>query len=136
MSQKIVKFRASMSGALMVMKQGAGITENQLEKIKELEYERDNLVNYAGNKVKFEGTTKPALLEELIAKRDSPPELSDTAKVFIRQVWLKNKKGVVLDVKSNIFISVFKTLSIFILSPEKVVSTGFIPKFLNWFIWH
>lgn len=101
MSQAIVKFRASMAGALMVTEQGGGITDNQLKEIEELEYERDNLINYAGNKVKFEGTTKPKKLAELIAKRDAPLQLSKTAKAFIRQVWLKNQKGVVLDVKSK-----------------------------------
>lgn len=96
-----VLFRASGSGALIVKKQGAGITENQLAEIDDLIYERSYLVNRAGNKVKFEGTTKPAKLAELIAKRDAPPELSDTAKAFVRQVWLQNEKGVVKDIKSK-----------------------------------
>jgi hypothetical protein len=48
-------------------------------------------INYGGNKVKFAGTKKPEELAELIAKRDAPPELSDTAKAFVRKIWLQVK---------------------------------------------
>jgi hypothetical protein len=96
-----VLFRASGSGALMVKKQGSGITENQLQEIDDLIYERSYLVNKSGNKVKFDGTTKPAKLAELIAKRDAPIELSDTAKAFVRQVWLQKEKGIVEEIKSK-----------------------------------
>jgi|SRR6478736_3689043 len=96
-----VLFRASGSGALVVKKQGAGITENQLERITELENERDFGVNINGNKVKWVGTKKPDELAELIAKRDAPPELSETAKAFVRKVWLKNEKQIVKEIKSK-----------------------------------
>jgi hypothetical protein len=36
---------------------------------------------------------KIAELEGLETKRDAPPELSDTAKAFVRKVWLQNEKG-------------------------------------------
>lgn len=96
-----VLFRASGAGALMVQKQGSGITENQLNQIEELLSEKLNGKNAAGNNVKWEGTKKPETLAELIKKRDAPPELSDTAKAFIRKIWLKKKKRFSKDIKSK-----------------------------------
>jgi hypothetical protein len=95
-----ILFRASGSGALMTNKQGAVITETQLKRIDELLYEKLNGVNAAGNKVKWTDN-KIAELEGLIAKRDAPPELSDTAKAFVRKVWLQMQKGVYIDIKSK-----------------------------------
>ncbi len=100
MTEEIL-WRASGSGALMTNKSGSVITETQLKKIDELLSEKLNGVNAAGNKVKFEGTKKPEELADLIAKRDALPELSDTAKAFVRKVWLQIKKGVYLDIKSK-----------------------------------
>lgn len=96
-----VLFRASGSGALMTNKQGAVFTDVQKARIAELLQEKLTGLNANGNKVKFEGTKKPEELAELIAKRDAPPELSDTAKAFVRKVWLKNEKGIVKDIKSK-----------------------------------
>lgn len=101
MTGEEILFRASGSGALMTNKQGAGITESQLARIDELLKEKLHGVNANGNKVKWEGTKKPEELAELITKRDAPPELSDTAKAFVRKVWLKNEKGIVKDIKSK-----------------------------------
>jgi hypothetical protein len=95
-----ILFRASGSGALMTNKQGAVITENQLNRIDELLYEKLNGVNTAGNKVKWTDN-KITELDGLIAKRDAPPELSDTAKAFVRKVWLQMQKGVYIDIKSK-----------------------------------
>ena len=100
MTEEIL-FRASGSGALMTNKQGATFTEVQKARIAELLQEKLTGLNVNGNKVKFEGTKKPEELAELIAKRDAPPELSDTAKAFVRKVWLKNEKGIVKDIKSK-----------------------------------
>ena len=96
-----VLFRASGSGALMTNPQGVGITAVQLAKIDELLKEKLTGVNANGNKVKWEGTKKPDELAELIAKRDAPPQLSATAKAFVRKVWLQNKKGFIKDIKSK-----------------------------------
>jgi len=96
-----VLFRASGSGALITNKQGIGITASQLEEINELLQEKLSGINKNGNKIKWEGTKKPGDLAALIAKRDAPPELSDTAKAFVRKVWLKNEKGIVKDIKSK-----------------------------------
>jgi hypothetical protein len=100
MTEEIL-FRASGSGALQTQKQGGGITPAQLERIKELLLEKIHGVNAAGNKVKWEGTKKPGELFDLIVKRDAPPELSDTAKAFVRKVWLQREKGVYIDIKSK-----------------------------------
>ena len=96
-----ILFRASGSGALMTNKQGAVITDGQLERIKELESERNFGVNANGNKVKWEGTKKPEELSDLISKRDAPPELSDTAKSFVRKIWLQKEKGIYKEIKSK-----------------------------------
>jgi len=96
-----VLFRASGAGALMTNKQGTVFTETQRARISELLQEKLTGVNANGNKVKFEGTKKPEELAELIAKRDAPPELSDTAKAFVRKIWLQIKKGVYIDIKSK-----------------------------------
>jgi hypothetical protein len=60
-------------------------------------------INYGGNKVKFAGTKKPEELAELIAKRDAPPELSDTAKAFVEKL-VTGAKGVYIDIKSKYLI--------------------------------
>lgn len=101
MEAEKVLFNASSAGALLTEKQGARFTDNQLARIKELENERDFGININGNKVKFEGTKKPEELAELIAKRDAPPELSDTAKALVRKVWLRNEKGIYDTIKSK-----------------------------------
>lgn len=93
MEKSNLLFRASGVGALAVQKQGAGITEIQLNKIVELEE-------------KFKGgkpLTGPqeAELERLKIKRDAPPELSDTAKAFIRELWLWREKGIRYEITSK-----------------------------------
>jgi hypothetical protein len=49
------------------------------------------------------GTKKPEELE-LIAKRDAPPELSDTAKAFVRKFGYRCKRSVYIDIKSKYLI--------------------------------
>lgn len=96
-----VLFRASGAGALLTNKQGTVFTDVQKARVAELLQEKLTGLNANGNKVKWEGTKKPEELSELIAKRDAPPELSDTAKAFVRKIWLLNKKGVRIDIKSK-----------------------------------
>lgn len=96
-----VLFRASGAGALLTNKQGTVFTEVQKARVAELLQEKLTGLNTNGNKVKWEGTKKPEELAELIAKRDAPPELSDTAKAFVRKIWLQNEKGVRIDIKSK-----------------------------------
>ena len=101
MEAEKVLFNASSAGALLTEKQGAKITVAQLQRISELEKERDTGLNANGNKVKFDGTKKPEELAELIAKRDAPPELSDTAKTLVKRMWLKYEKGIYTNLKNK-----------------------------------
>lgn len=96
-----VLFRASGAGALLTNKQGTVFTDAQKARVAELLQEKLTGLNANGNKVKWEGTKKPDELAELIAKRDAPPQLSDTAKAFVRKIWLLNEKGVRIDIKSK-----------------------------------
>lgn len=87
--QEEIYFRASGIGALMVEGKGSSITEKQLELLNDLT-------------AKDKRTTKQnAELERLIAKRDAPPELSETAKSFIKKMWLKNEKGFYKELNSR-----------------------------------
>jgi hypothetical protein len=92
MTNKTILFRASSIGNLMVDGRGVGITENQLKEIEELKNERETGLNVNGNKVKWT-EVKNKKLSDLIAKRDAPPELSDTAKSEVEKIWLLMEKG-------------------------------------------
>ncbi len=85
MSQ-VVYFRASSFGNLMTESRGTSITEKQLETLNEFE---DRIRN--GGKPLTEKQKEFYL--DLKAKRDAPPQLSDTAKSEIEKVWLLNEKG-------------------------------------------
>lgn len=114
---------ASSAYVLMMNKQGTGITEKQLQKIQDLQNkkneflqltdkESDDLLNLSEkneltktekarlDKIKKKGRTLKKLtakeqeeLERLIAKRDAPFELSETAKKYIRKLWLYHELG-------------------------------------------
>jgi hypothetical protein len=101
MEAKKILFNASSAGSLMTEKKGTEFTEVNKLRVEELISERDTGINKNGNKVKWEGTLKPSELEELITKRDATPELSDTAKNYIKRVWLKYEKGIVKSIKSK-----------------------------------
>ena len=77
MSQ-VVYFRASSFGNLMTESRGASITEKQLETLNEFE---DRIRN--GGKPLTEKQKEFYL--DLKAKRDAPPQLSDTAKSEIEK---------------------------------------------------
>jgi hypothetical protein len=78
--------RASGIGALLTESRGASITENQLATLNDFEQRIRE-----GAKPLTEPQRKTYL--ELKAKRDAPPQLSDTAKSFLESTWLMNKKG-------------------------------------------
>jgi hypothetical protein len=80
------KFRPSTLGRLMVDGKGSVITENQLKTIKELEAKKID-----GKRLLTE--KQNAYLIELIAKRDAPPELSETAKDFLREIYIEEAFG-------------------------------------------
>ena len=83
---KQVYFRASSFGNLMTESRGASITEKQLETLNEFEERIRNGVKPLTEKQK-------EFYLDLKAKRDAPPQLSDTAKSEIEKVWLLNEKG-------------------------------------------
>lgn len=98
--EKQILFRANSFGNLMTESKGNSITENQLKEIDDLTYEMENGINSNGNKVKWT-ETKASKLQELINKRDAPPELSQTAKSEIEKIWLANEKGYVEDLNNK-----------------------------------
>lgn len=92
MAQETILFRASSFGNLMTEGKGSQFTPENAERISELEYERDNLLNKNGNKIKWT-PNKQEELDKLIDKRDAPPQLSETAKSEVEKIWLLSKKG-------------------------------------------
>ena len=91
-TRKKIYLRCSSLGNLFVEGRGAVFTENDANRISELEFERDNLVNRNGRKVSWTDN-KQEELDKLIAKRDAKPELSQTAKSEVEKLWLMNEKG-------------------------------------------
>lgn len=86
-------FRASGVGALCTKNQKVGLTEKQI-------------ITFDGFIAKTkEGKdltpTQAKEYERLKALKDAPPELSDTAKTFMRELWLWHKKGIYTEIKSK-----------------------------------
>ena len=71
------KFRPSCLGRLMINARGSGITDKQLE-----------LLNQLANKEK-RTEKQQELLDSLIEKRDAPPELSETTKAFLKEIYIE-----------------------------------------------
>lgn len=90
--RKKIYLRCSSLGNLFVEGKGVEFTEKDDDRISELEFERDKLVNRKGNKATWTDNKKEEL-EKLIAKRDAKPELSKTAKSEVEKLWLMNEKG-------------------------------------------
>ena len=91
---KEIFFRASGIGALMVEGRGTVITENQLATLNDFE---DRI---RGNGKPLTEKQTEAYMD-LKAKRDAPPQLSDTAKRFIESMWLMNEKGFYEELKNK-----------------------------------
>lgn len=89
---KEILFRASGISALMTESRGVVITEKQLELIEQYKEKKSS-----GKSLTEKQSSE---LQSLIAKRDEPPQLSDTAKRFVEQMWLRNEKGY-MDISSN-----------------------------------
>lgn len=83
-----LKIRASAAAKLMVG--CAGITDKQLLELAELEQRR---LDAMSGKAKPLTANMDAKLAELIAKRDAKPELSQTAKTYIEELWLQWRYG-------------------------------------------
>lgn len=85
---------ASVAGSLMVDKKGYVITAAELKSLAELEFKYEQFK--MGNLPPRQRWTDKMEAEKarLIAKRDAPFELSDTAKRMIEEVWRLNEKGI------------------------------------------
>jgi len=85
MSKEIL-FRCSGLGALMVEGRGATLTQNQLADLELFEQ------RIRENGKPLTDKQKETYLD-LKVRRDAPPQLSDTAKRFVENMWLQNQKG-------------------------------------------
>lgn len=98
--EKQILFRASSFGNLMTESKGNTITENQLKEIDSLTLEMETGLNSNGNKVKWTDK-KSDELNKLIAKRDLPPELSETAKSEVKKIWRQIEKGFIKELNNK-----------------------------------
>ena len=90
--KKKVYLRCSSVGNILTEGKGNVFSEKDSERIDELKYELENGINKNGNKVKWT-PTKAEELKGLVEKRDKKPELSETAKTEVENIWLMNEKG-------------------------------------------
>ena len=87
--------RASFSGVVMTEKKGAVITPIQLKILQERIDRKNRFMSDQIRNRKDKLTEKmEAEMEMLIAKRDAPFELSDTAKGKIEEVWRMTEKNI------------------------------------------
>jgi hypothetical protein len=89
-----VFFRASGIGNLMVEGRGVVLTDNQLQALNDFE-ER-----IRGNGKPLTEKQRETYLD-LKARKNAPPQLSDTAKRFIESMWLMNQKGFYEDLQNK-----------------------------------
>lgn len=93
MNANDIKIRCSALGKIMTEPQGggSGLTEIQAARLGELTAK------------KFEGITskQEEELQRLIAKRDAPPELSETCKKYLAELWVKIKYGREKDISNR-----------------------------------
>ena len=89
-----ILFRASSIGSLMV--EGRGLVLTELQKTKLEEYKKRN----SGDGKPLTDTQKNEF-EALLSKENAKPELSDTAKKFVEQMWLLNEKGFYQDLDNK-----------------------------------
>ena len=89
---KQARFRASGVGALMVG--GNAISDNQLGELAKLQEKEKGLILHAKTQKPLAMTEKDKKTKaDLIAKRDAPFELGETAKEFVKSVWRFNEYG-------------------------------------------
>jgi hypothetical protein len=89
-----IAFRASGIGNLMVEGRGVVLTDNQLQTLNDFE-ER-----IRGNGKPLTEKQRETYLD-LKARKNAPPQLSDTAKRFIESMWLLNQKGFYEDLQNK-----------------------------------
>ena len=81
-----MKIRASKAGLLMTDAPGIGLTDNQARTLDEY------MARKNGNGKPLTANMEKTLAD-LIAKRDAPFELSQTAKSYIASLWLRLEYG-------------------------------------------
>ena len=86
MAQETILFRASGFGALMTEGKGQSLTENQVKLLEDFEKRKSGEGKPLTEKQNEE-------YERLLKIKNAPPQLSETAKGFMEQMWLMNKKG-------------------------------------------
>lgn len=89
-----IAFRASGIGNLMVEGRGVVLTDNQLQTLNDFE---DRI---RGNGKPLTEKQRETYLD-LKARKNAPPQLSDTAKRFIESMWLLNQKGFYEDLQNK-----------------------------------
>lgn len=86
MEQEKILFRASGFGALMTEGKGQSLTENQAKLLEDFEKRKNGEGKPLTEKQNEE-------YERLLKIKNAPPQLSETAKRFVEEMWLLNKKG-------------------------------------------
>ncbi len=90
--QETILFRCSRLGDLMTGGTSGGITEKQAETLAVL------LRKHEMGKITAK---QSATIDDLLKKKNTPPELGDTAKTLIRNIWLEREFGYREDVVSD-----------------------------------
>lgn len=86
MSEEKILFRASGFAALMTEGKGQSLTENQAKLLEDFEKRKNGEGKPLTEKQNEE-------YERLLKIKNAPPQLSETAKRFVEEMWLLNKKG-------------------------------------------
>lgn len=86
MEQETILFRASGFAALMTEGKGQSLTENQAKLLEDFEKRKNGEGKPLTEKQNEE-------YERLLKIKNAPPQLSETAKRFVEEMWLLNKKG-------------------------------------------
>lgn len=86
MSEEKILFRASGFAALMTEGKGQSLTENQVKLLEDFEKRKNGEGKPLTEKQNEE-------YERLLKIKNAPPQLSETAKRFVEEMWLLNKKG-------------------------------------------
>lgn len=86
MAQETILFRCSGFGNLMTEGKGQSLTENQAKLLEDFEKRKNGEGKPLTEKQNEE-------YERLLKIKNAPPQLSETAKRFVEEMWLLNKKG-------------------------------------------
>lgn len=99
-NEKKLLFRASRSGSLMTNGRGSVVTAKQYETYETLLKRQDDFNNGIPGVKPLTDNMKNELLD-ISNKINAPFQLSDTAKSFVRDMWLYREKGIKRVIKSK-----------------------------------